>query len=88
MLATRYEQLREHARHGGQMSALGAAVLLRQGVAAWMTLVATEEAAGVTARDCTSSTPSAFDPPPPARSDLLAAFTDLLVAALTTQEAS
>ena len=79
--------LRERALHGGPMSSQEVAVLRGQGLAAWMTLVAAEEASAITARECTSSIPISNNAPATPRSELVAAFTDLLVGAITAQEA-
>jgi hypothetical protein len=83
LLATRYEQLRDQAVHGHPMSSLGAAVLRRQGLPAWMTLVAAEEAARVASGDAPSSSHPPSHPPATVRRELLAAFTDLLIGAFS-----
>ena len=90
-LATRYEELRARVLHGHGRALLGVAVVLRQGLPVWMTLVGAEE----TAAGCVAACETAASPPHPCRSptmvrsELLAAFTDLLIgAALGVQEVS
>lgn len=86
-LATRYEAVRAHVLHGHHEASLGAAIVRRQGLPTWMTLVAAEEAAHVAPGETTASTHAPCGAPAMVRSQLLAAFTDLLIgAALGVQE--
>ena len=85
-LATRYEQLRERVLHGGgDRRSTAIAVLLRQGLWAWMTLVAAEDMRNIGHCESAPSNRSATLPPTPslptasARGELLAAWTDLVV---------
>ena len=90
-LATRYEELRARVLHGHDRAWLGVAVVRRQGLPVWMTLVGAEETAagGVAACEPPASPPPSSRPPAMVRSELLAAFTDLLIgAALGVQEVS
>ena len=90
-LAIRYEELRAHVLHGHDRALLGVAVVRRQGLPVWMTLVGAEETAagGVAACEMPASPPHSSRPPALVRSELLAAFTDLLIgAALGVQEVS
>ena len=90
-LATRYEELRARVLHGHDRAVLGVAVVRRQGLPVWMTVVGAEETAAgrVAAGETPVSLPSASCPPAMVRSELLATFTDLLIgAALGVQEVS
>jgi hypothetical protein len=81
-LETRYEALRAGVIHGDRAS-LGVAVVVRQGLAVWMTLVDAEEAAvaRVAARETTAAAPSPACPSAIVPSELLAAFVNLVVGA-------
>ena len=90
-LASRYEELRARVLQGHDRAWLGVAVVLCQGLPAWMTLVGAEETAAGCAAACEmpASPPHSSRPPVMVRSELLAAFTDLLIgAALGVQEVS
>lgn len=90
-LATRYEELRAQVLEGQDRALLGMAVVLRQGLPVWMTLVDAEETAAARVATCetTASPPPPARPPTIVRRELLAAFTDLLIgAALGVQEVS
>lgn len=90
-LATRYEEVRAHVLDGDDRALLGVAVVLRQGLPVWMTLVDAEETAAARVAPCeraASPGPPAC-PPAMVRSELLAVFADLLLgAALGGQEVS
>ena len=90
-LAIRYEELRARVLHGHGRALLGVAVVLRQGLPVWMTLVGAEETAagGVAACETPASPRHSSRSPAMVRRELLAAFTDLLIgAALGVQEVS
>ncbi len=92
-LATRYEQLRERVLHGGgDRRSTAIAVLLRQGLWAWMTLVAAEDMRNIGHCEPAPSRWTATLPPTPSlptaplRSELLAAWTDLVVGVAARKE--
>jgi len=90
----RYEQLREKVLHGRKDRSSSMAVLVHQGLWAWMTVVAAEEAHCIGRREspaantppASPSIPSLF--PASVNSELLAAWTDLLVEVIAQKEAS
>ena len=71
---------------GHDRASLAAVVLLRQGLPAWMMLVGAEEGARVAPCETSASSALPSRPPMMVRSELLAAFTDLLIGALGMQE--
>lgn len=92
-LATRYEQLRQSVRSGNAAPSGGLAILLHQGLAVWMQLAAADpclqvdpnsdrHVASAPSSTCTP-TPRLFEPPRLPRSELLAAWSELLVSLLT-----
>ena len=90
-LVIRYETLRAHVLDGHDRALIGVAVVRRQGLSVWMTLVDAEETAAARVAPCetTASRPPPARPPVIVRRELLAAFTNLLIgAALGVQEVS
>lgn len=92
-LATRYEQLREQVLHGGgERRSTSIAVLLHQGLWAWLTLVAAEETLKIAHREPVPSNRTATLPAhvslpaAPVPSELLAAWTDLVVGVAVRKE--
>lgn len=88
-LATHYERLRAIVLGHGDHQPLGMAVVLRQGLWAWMILVAAQPAEGVpAARASAPSLATPLPPCPPAtvRRELVLAWTNLVVGAVTHQE--
>ena len=87
--AARYERLREQALGGGDDQPLGMAVVLRQGLWAWMILARAQRVDDVSAARAVVPSVATSPPPcPPAtvRGELIAAWTNLVVGAVTHQE--
>jgi hypothetical protein len=87
-LATRYEQLREQVIRGGGSGGTAIAVVVRQGLWAWIMLAAAEDAHGVPRPEAVRTTPTPSSPPPTVPRELLAAWTDLVVGLVARQEVS
>lgn len=87
-LVERYERMRERFLRGDHARCVGMTVVLRQGLWAWMMLVAPEDADGVAPRGIVRSAPG--PPTLPARvcAELLAAWTDLVVGTVRRREVS
>lgn len=62
------------------------AVLLRQGLWAWMTLVAAQQPHGIDRREATPLTRTPSPPPTSAPRELLAAWTDLVVGVVVARK--
>lgn len=87
-LATHYERLREQVVGSGNGQTLGMTVLLRQGLWAWMLLVAAQPAdgasdarVGVPSLATSLQSPLPSHPPATVRHELVAAWTNLVVGA-------
>ena len=93
-LAARYEHLREHVLQGHEDQSTAMTVLVRQGLWAWMTIIAAKEVHGVSRRESpAANTPPALPPMPsfsPASvcAELLVVWTDLLVGVIAQKEAT
>jgi hypothetical protein len=85
-LATRYEQLREQVLCGGGSGCTAIAVVLHQGLWAWMMLAAAEDTHGLTRPEAVLPAPTQSSPPVSVPRELLAAWTDLVVGMVARQE--
>lgn len=89
-----YEQLREQVLQGREDRSTAMAVLVRQGLWAWMMVIAAEEVHGIGCRESpavntpptSSSMPSFL--PASVCGELLVAWTDLLVGVILQKEAT
>ena len=87
-LAARYERMRERALHGGGYSSVGMTLVLRQGLWAWMMLAASDDEQGGAFPYVPGPSHTPRSLPVTVGSELLAAWTDLVVGAVRRQEAS
>jgi len=87
-LAACYERMREQVLYGGDPRSVGITLVLRQGLWAWMMLAAPENEGSDASRGAPGPTPTPPSPVVTVCSELLAAWTDLVVGAVRRQEAS
>ena len=91
-LAARYEHLREHVLQGHEDQSTAMTVLVRQGLWAWMTVIAAEEVHGIGGRESHAmyTPPTSFSTPSFAPAavcgELLVAWTDLLAGVIAQEE--
>ena len=87
-LAAGYERMREQVLYGGDPRSVGVTLVLRQGLWAWMMLAAPEDKGSDASRGAPGPMPSPLLSPVTVCSELVAAWTDLVVGAVRRQEAS